>query len=246
MMLNGKVAIVTGGAGDIGREICIELAKEGASIAIHYNNSYEQAVKLKEYIKSNFSYAEIFKADVSDRRQVDDMIDNIYNKFGRIDYLINNAGIAQIKPFIEITEEDWDRMMNINLKGLFNCTQSVLRYMLPQKHGSIINISSIWGISGASCEVHYSASKGGIIAFTKSLAKELGPSKIRVNCIAPGVIDTKMNDILNAEDKNHLIEDIPLMSIGKPQDVANAVLFLLSDKANFITGQVITVDGGFI
>ncbi|KUJ89644.1 MAG: short-chain dehydrogenase/reductase SDR [Thermoanaerobacter thermocopriae] len=246
MMLNGKVAIVTGGAGDIGREICIELAKEGASIAIHYNNSYEQAVKLKEYIKSNFSYAEIFKADVSDRRQVDDMIDNIYNKFGRIDYLINNAGIAQIKPFIEITEEDWDRMMNVNLKGLFNCTQSVLRYMLPQKHGSIINISSIWGISGASCEVHYSASKGGIIAFTKSLAKELGPSKIRVNCIAPGVIDTKMNDILNAEDKNHLIEDIPLMSIGKPQDVANAVLFLLSDKANFITGQVITVDGGFI
>ncbi|AEM77578.1 MULTISPECIES: elongation factor P 5-aminopentanone reductase [Thermoanaerobacter] len=245
-MLNGKVAIVTGGAGDIGREICIELAKEGASIAIHYNNSYEQAVKLREYIKSNFSYAEIFKADISDRQQVDNMIDSIYNKFGRIDYLINNAGIAQIKPFIEITEEDWDRMMNVNLKGLFNCTQSVLRHMLPQKHGSIINISSIWGISGASCEVHYSASKGGIIAFTKALAKELGPSKIRVNCIAPGVIDTRMNNILNREEKKHLIEDIPLMSIGKPQDVANAVLFLLSDKANFITGQVITVDGGFI
>ncbi|SHF36338.1 3-oxoacyl-[acyl-carrier protein] reductase [Thermoanaerobacter uzonensis DSM 18761] len=245
-MLNGKVAIVTGGAGDIGREICIELAKEGASIAIHYNNSYEQAVKLREYIKSNFSYAEIFKADISDRQQVDNMIDSIYNKFGRIDYLINNAGIAQIKPFIEITEEDWDRMMNVNLKGLFNCTQSVLRHMLPQKHGSIINISSIWGISGASCEVHYSASKGGIIAFTKALAKELGPSKIRVNCIAPGVIDTRMNNILNREEKKHLIEDIPLMSIGKPQDVANAVLFLLSDKANFITGQVITIDGGFI
>ena len=245
-MLNGKVAIVTGGAGDIGREICIELAKEGASIAIHYNNSYEQAVKLREYIKSNFSYAEIFKADISNRQQVDNMIDSIYNKFGRIDYLINNAGIAQIKPFIEITEEDWDKMMNVNLKGIFNCTQSVLRYMLPQKYGSIINISSIWGISGASCEVHYSASKGGIIAFTKALAKELGPSKIRVNCIAPGVIDTRMNNILNREEKEHLIEDIPLMSIGKPQDVANAVLFLLSDKANFITGQVITVDGGFI
>ncbi|KHO61533.1 3-ketoacyl-ACP reductase [Thermoanaerobacter sp. YS13] len=245
-MLNGKVAIVTGGAGDIGREICIELAKEGASIAIHYNNSYEQAVKLREYIKSNFSYAEIFKADISDRQQVDNMIDSIYNEFGRIDYLVNNAGIAQIKPFIEITEEDWDRMMNVNLKGLFNCTQSVLRYMLPQKYGSIINISSIWGISGASCEVHYSASKGGIMAFTKALAKELGPSKIRVNCIAPGVIDTRMNNILNREEKEHLIEDIPLMSIGKPQDVANAVLFLLSDKANFITGQVITVDGGFI
>lgn len=245
-MLNGKVAIVTGGAGDIGREICIELAKEGASIAIHYNNSYEQAVKLREYIKSNFSYAEIFKADISDRQQVDNMIDSIYNKFGRIDYLVNNAGIAQIKPFIEIAEEDWDRMMNVNLKGLFNCTQSVLRYMLHQKYGSIINISSIWGISGASCEVHYSASKGGIIAFTKALAKELGPSKIRVNCIAPGVIDTRMNNILNREEKEHLMEDIPLMSIGKPQDVANAVLFLLSDKANFITGQVITVDGGFI
>lgn len=245
-MLNGKVAIITGGAGDIGREICMELAKEGASIAIHYNNSYEQAVALKEYIKSNFSYAEIFKADISDKQQVDKMIDNIYNKFGRIDYLINNAGIAQIKPFIEITEEDWDRMMNVNLKGLFNCTQSVLRYMLPQKQGSIINISSIWGISGASCEVHYSTSKGGIIAFTKALAKELGPSKIRVNCIAPGVIDTRMNNILNKEERDDLIEDIPLMSIGKPQDVANAVLFLLSDKANFITGQVITVDGGFI
>ncbi|HHW58352.1 MAG TPA: SDR family oxidoreductase [Clostridia bacterium] len=245
-MLQGKVAIVTGGAGDIGREICIELAKEGASIAIHYNSSYDQAVKLKEYIKNNLSYAEIFKADISDRQQVHNMIDGIYDKFGRIDYLINNAGIAQIKPFIEITEEDWDRMMSVNLKGLFNCTQSVLRYMLPQKHGSIINISSIWGISGASCEVHYSASKGGIIAFTKALAKELGPSKIRVNCIAPGVIDTRMNNILNREEKEHLIEDIPLMSIGKPQDVANAVLFLLSDKANFITGQVITVDGGFI
>ncbi|SDF93842.1 3-oxoacyl-[acyl-carrier protein] reductase [Thermoanaerobacter thermohydrosulfuricus] len=245
-MLNGKVAIVTGGAGDIGREICIELAKEGASIAIHYNNSYDKAAGLKEYIKNNFSYAEIFKADISDRQQVDNMIDSIYNKFGRIDYLINNAGIAQIKPFIEITEEDWDKMMNVNLKGIFNCTQSVLRYMLPQKYGSIINISSIWGISGASCEVHYSASKGGIIAFTKALAKELGPSKIRVNCIAPGVIDTRMNNILNREEKEHLIEDIPLMSIGKPQDVANAVLFLLSDKANFITGQVITVDGGFI
>ncbi|MFV9568859.1 elongation factor P 5-aminopentanone reductase [Thermoanaerobacter mathranii] len=245
-MLNGKVAIVTGGAGDIGREICIELAKEGASIAIHYNNSYDKAVGLKEYIKNNFSYAEIFKADISDRQQVDNMIDSIYNRFGRIDYLINNAGIAQIKPFIEITEEDWDKMMNVNLKGIFNCTQSVLRYMLPQKYGSIINISSIWGISGASCEVHYSASKGGIIAFTKALAKELGPSKIRVNCIAPGVIDTRMNNILNKEEKEHLIEDIPLMSIGKPQDVANAVLFLLSDKSNFITGQVITVDGGFI
>lgn len=245
-MLNGKVAIVTGGAGDIGREICIELAKEGASIAIHYNNSYDKAAGLKEYIKNNFSYAEIFKADISDRQQVDNMIDSIYNKFGRIDYLINNAGIAQIKPFIEITEEDWDKMMNVNLKGIFNCTQSVLRYMLPQKYGSIINISSIWGISGASCEVHYSASKGGIIAFTKALAKELGPSKIRVNCIAPGVIDTRMNNILNREEKEHLIEDIPLMSMGKPQDVANAVLFLLSDKANFITGQVITVDGGFI
>ncbi|MGB9680325.1 MAG: elongation factor P 5-aminopentanone reductase [Thermoanaerobacteraceae bacterium] len=245
-MLKGKVAIITGGAGDIGREISTELAKEGASIAIHYNNSYDKAVNLKEHIKSNFSYAEVFKADISNRSQVDDMVNKIYEKFGRIDYLINNAGIAQIKQFIDITEADWDNMININLKGIFNCTQSVLRFMLPNKNGSIINISSIWGITGASCEVHYSASKGGIIAFTKALAKELGPSKIRVNCIAPGVIDTRMNNILNAEEKEHLLDEIPLMSIGKPEDVANAVLFLLSDKANFITGQVITVDGGFI
>jgi len=245
-MLKGKVAVITGGAGDIGREISTELAKEGASIAIHYNNSYDKAVNLKEYIKSNFSYAEVFKADISNRSQVDDMVNKIYEKFGRIDYLINNAGIAQIKQFIDITEADWDNMININLKGIFNCTQSVLRFMLPNKNGSIINISSIWGITGASCEVHYSASKGGIISFTKALAKELGPSKIRVNCIAPGVIDTRMNNILNAEEKEHLLDEIPLMSIGKPEDVANAVLFLLSDKANFITGQVITVDGGFI
>lgn len=245
-MLNGKVAVVTGASGDIGKAICIGLAKDGASVAIHYNKSHENALKLKHYIKNNFSYAEIFKADVAIRKQVDNMIYDIYSKFGRIDYLINNAGIAQIKPFVDITEKEWDEMIDINLKGLFNCTQSVLKYMIPQKRGNIINISSIWGISGASCEVHYSASKGGIIAFTKALAKELGLSNIRVNCIAPGVIDSKMNNQISNDDKNQLINDTSLMRLGKPEDVANAVLFFLSEKANFITGQVLTVDGGLI
>lgn len=245
-MLSGKVAVVIGASGDIGKAICIELAKEGASVAIHYNKNYEDASKLKDYIKNNFSFAEIFQADVRIRSQVDNIVDSIYSKFGRIDYLINNAGIAQIKPFMDITEKEWNEMIDINLKGLFNFTQSVLKYMMPQKYGSIINISSIWGISGASCEVHYSTSKGGIIAFTKALAKELGPSNIRVNCIAPGVIDTKMNNELSDDEKKQLINDTPLMRMGKPEDVANAVLFLLSEKANFITGQVLTVDGGFI
>ncbi|QSZ27409.1 SDR family oxidoreductase [Aceticella autotrophica] len=245
-MLNGKVAIVTGGSGGIGQAICIELAKQGAAVAIIYNKNVETASRLKYYIKNDIGYAEIFKADVKIRNEINDIVEKIYKQYGRIDFLVNNAGIAHIKPFMDITESEWDNMIDVNLKSVFNFTQSVLKYMLSKKSGAIVNISSMWGIMGASCEVHYSASKGGVIAFTKALAKELGPSNIRVNCIAPGIIDTNMNKFLNNEDKKQLINDTPLMRLGKPEDIAKAVSFLLSNNALFITGHVLTVDGGFV
>lgn len=245
-MFKGKVAVIIGGSGDIGREICRELSKEGLCIAIHYNKGYELALNLKDEIRNNNRYAEIFYADIRNKKQVDDMMEDIYKKYGQIDYLVNNAGISQIKPFMDITESDWDAMIDTNLKGLFHCTQSALKYMIRQKYGSIVNISSIWGISGASCEVHYSTTKGGIISFTKALAKELGPSNIRINTVAPGVINTKMNNILSNEDKNELIYKTSLGRIGEPLDVAKTVLFLLSDNSSFVTGQTLTVDGGFL
>ncbi|SNX53830.1 3-oxoacyl-ACP reductase FabG [Thermoanaerobacterium sp. RBIITD] len=245
-MLNGKVIVVTGGSGGIGSAICKELAKLGGCIAIHYKSDYKSANDLKNYIKENYGYADIFKADIKDRKQVDQMMETIYNSFGRIDYLVNNAGIAQIKPFMDITVDDWDAMIDTNLKGLFNCTQSALKYMLSKKSGVIVNISSIWGIRGASCEVHYSAAKGGIISFTKALAKELGPSNIRINCIAPGVVDTDMNKYLSSDVKEDLVSKTSLGRLGTPIEIAKAVSFLLSDEASFITGQVLTIDGGFI
>ena len=167
-------------------------------------------------------------------------------QFGHIDVLVNNAGIAQQKMFTEITEQDWKKMFSVNIDGMFNCTQLALRDMIKRHKGKIINVSSIWGIAGASCEVHYSASKAAVIGFTKSLAKELGPSGIQVNCVAPGVIETDMNKNLDDLTIKEIINETPLERIGTPRDIANTILFLAQDASDFITGQVISPNGGFV
>lgn len=241
-----KTVIVTGASKGIGKSIAETFADNGYNVLINYNSSHDEALKLYKSLIDKGRSVRTFKADVSKRNEVDSMIDFCYKEFNGIDILINNAGIAETKLFIDISEQDWDKMMNINLKGVFNCTQSVLRYMISQKSGKIINISSIWGIVGASCESHYSASKAAIIGLTKSLAKELGPSNIQVNSIAPGVIKTDMLSEYSEDDLNVLKEDTPLLRLGTPKDISSCALFLASDAADFITGQVISPNGGFV
>jgi len=233
-----RTAIVTGGARGIGEAITRKLHSLGYNVLVNYNTSEERATKLKEELG-----VEIYKADVSDYNQVKDMVDYCVENFGKIDLLVNNAGISSIKPFLDINEDEWDRLIAVNLKSVYNCSKNVLEYMLNRKEGCIINISSMWGMVGASCEVHYSTSKAGIIGFTKALAKEFGPSNIRVNCISPGVIASDMN---NNVDLDELIEETPLGIIGQGNDVAEMVAFLDSDKARFITGQNFAVNGGLV
>ena len=190
--------------------------------------------------------ASIICADVSQKSDVELMFSQIQNEFGGVDILVNNAGIAQAKLFTDITEEEWDKMFSVNVKGIFNCTKAALPYMIHKKSGKIINISSIWGITGASCEVHYSASKAAVIGLTKALAKELGPSGITVNCVAPGVVETDMCALLSPEDISALKDETPLGCIGTPDDIAKTVLFLASGGGDFLTGQVISPNGGMV
>jgi 3-oxoacyl-[acyl-carrier protein] reductase len=246
MSLSGKVAIITGASRGIGQAIAIEMAKEGANVIINYRKDEEGAKKTEKIIKENGGRGRIYKSNVAYYNEAKDMIEYVIKEFGKIDILVNNAGVSKVGLFIDMTEEDWDSIININLKGAFNCCHNVVKYMIYEKKGCIINISSMWGQVGASCEVIYSASKGGINSFTKALAKELGPSNIRVNAIAPGAIDTDMNKWLSKEEKKDLIEDIPLMKFGQPKDIGELSAFLCSDKAKYITGQVINVDGGIL
>lgn len=236
-----KTVIITGGSRGIGAAAVKLFSASGYNVAFFYNKSEEAAKKLA---KETNSYA--VKADVSNSAEVERAVKLVNEKYGEVDVLVNNAGISQIKLFTDITDEDWNKMLAVNLTGTFNCTRSVAKQMINRKSGSIINISSMWGIAGASCEVHYSASKAAIIGMTKALAKELGPSGIRVNCIAPGVIDTDMNKELDAETLAELKNSTPLEKIGKPEDIAELMLFLASEKSGFITGQTISADGGFI
>ena len=242
--MNSKTAVITGASRGIGKAIAIAFAKNNYNVVINYNKSEEEAVKLKEELLSQGYSCEIFKADVSDYEQAKLLIDFAVSNYGKIDTLINNAGVSQIKLFTDITKEDWQSMIGTNLNSIFNCTQPAVKNMLHYKSGSIINISSMWGISGASCEVHYSAAKAGVIGFTKGLAKELAPSGIRVNCISPGVIMTDMMSEFSEEDLKLIKEDIPLGSFGTPSDIANLALFLADDKAKNITGQNISSNGG--
>lgn len=240
-----KTVIVTGGATGIGRAVSSLLCREGYNTVVAYNNSEEAAFSLVDELLSERLSAVAFKCDVSDSMQVNELIDHAIQEFGKIDGIVNNAGIAQQKLLSDIADEDWSKMISVNLSGCFNCCRAASLPMVRQHFGVIINISSMWGIVGASCESHYSASKAGMIGLTKSLAKELGPSNIRVNCVAPGVIKTDMLSAFSEADLNILACDTPLERIGTPEDVANAVSFLLSEKASFITGQTICVDGGF-
>ena len=238
-----KTVIVTGGSRGIGAAIVKELAKEQYNIVLNYNNSEEAAKQIKEELEDRNIKIEIFKADVSKREEVKELVKFTLNKFKNIDVLINNAGIDQIKPFMDITEEEWNNIMQVNLNSVFYCSQEVLENMIHNKKGCIINISSIWGRIGASCEVHYSSSKAAIDGLTKALAKEMGPSNIRVNSIAPGIIETEMNKDLNGEDLKEIINQIPLGRIAKPEDIAKSIKWLIEDE--YVTGQVISVDGGW-
>ena len=240
-----KTALVTGGAKGIGEAICVGLAKDGYNIAINYNSSEKEALSLKEKL-STYTDIEIFRADVSDSQQVNTMFNEIEKHFGGVDILVNNAGIAQQVLFTEITDEMWQKMIGVNLTGAFNCCRRALPYMINQKNGSIVNIASMWGEVGASMEVHYSASKAGLIGLTKALAKEVGLSGITVNAVSPGVVLTDMMSQFSDEDKKVLADETPVGVLGKAEDIASAVSFLVSEEARFITGQVLSVNGGFV
>ena len=237
-----KVILVTGASRGIGNNIAKNLAHENIVIA-NYNKSKNEAEKLKEELAKENIHIDIIKADVSKREEVTKMLEQIILKYGKIDVLINNAGISQYKLFTDITDEEWEKIMNINLKSNFIVSQEVVKNMISNKNGLIINISSIWGVTGAAMEVAYSTSKAGIIGLTKSLAKELGPSNIRVNAIAPGIIDTSMNSKFSTEEINEIKEEIPLERIGKPEEITKCIEWLLQD--NYTTGQVISINGGW-
>ena len=238
-----KTVIVTGGSRGIGAAIVKELAKAKYNVVLNYNNSEEAAKHIQKELREQDINIEIFKADVSKRAEVKELVKFTLEKFKNIDVLINNAGIDQIKPFMDITDEDWETMMQVNLNSVFYCTQEVLENMIHNKKGCIINISSIWGIKGASCEVHYSVSKAGIDGMTKALAKELGLSNIRVNSIAPGIIDTDMNRDLTKDDMEEITKQIPLGRIAKPEEITKSIKWLIED--NYVTGQIISIDGGW-
>lgn len=245
MRLKDKVAIVTGSGQGIGRGIALALAREGAKIAV--SDVTDMIYDVAKEVTSLGSEALTLKADVSSSTQTEEMVKRTVEKFGRLDILVNNAGIYPFKPLLEMTEADWDKVLNINLKGVFNCTKAAASQMVNQKSGKIVNIASIAGVVvGFTSLTHYSASKGGIMGFTRSSALELAPYGINVNAIAPGSIETpgtKMD--MNAESTKQFLQMIPLKRIGQPEDIANAVLFLVSEESSYITGQCIVIDGGY-
>lgn len=235
-----KNALITGASRGIGAACAEKFASEGYRVFVNYNNSEDEAIALCEK-----TGAIPLKFDVSNPVEVKAAADFIHENYGLLSVLVNNAGIAEQKLFTDVSESDWDRMFSVNVKGAYLATREFVSDMIHNKYGKIINVSSMWGIAGASCEVHYSASKAALIGFTKALAKELGPSNINVNCIAPGVIDTDMNARLDEDARRALIDETPLCRFGTAPEIADVVMFLASDKSSFITGAVLTADGGF-
>ena len=241
-----KTVVITGASKGIGANMAIRFAEKGYNVVMNYNNSVQSALILQRSLKESGYNVIAYKANVKNRLEVDLMIKEAIYRFGSIDVLINNAGISNQSLITDLSEQDWNDIIGVNLTGVFNCTQAVLPHMINQNSGKIINISSMWGEVGASCEVAYSASKAGVIGFTKALAKEVGPSGITVNCITPGLIETSMNQELTVDDISAIVESTPIGRIGSTEDVATAALFLASDESQFITGQVLGVNGGLV
>lgn len=243
-MLKNKIALITGAGRGIGRAIAIALAKEGAEVVINYNGSEERAKEVKQTIEENGGKASIYKCNVSDFAACEEMIKDIVKEYGHLDILVNNAGITKDGLIMKMKEEDFDSVLNVNLKGTFNTIRHSARQMLKQRCGKIINISSVSGILGNVGQANYAASKAGVIGLTKTMARELGSRGITVNAIAPGFVETEMTGVLSEEIRENACKQIILGRFGKPEDIANTAVFLASDKADYITGQVISVDGG--
>lgn len=242
-----KTALITGASRGIGASVAVAFAQQGYAVVINYSKSNDKAENLAKVIRESYMMPALaVKCDVSKYEEVTAMFDIIKDNLGGADVLVNNAGISFQKLFTDITPEEWKNTMATDLDGVFYCCKAALPYMIEKKSGAIINISSMWGQTGASCEVHYSAAKAGVIGLTKALAKEVAPSGIRVNCIAPGVIMTDMMSAYDENTLNELKEETPLQKLGTPKNIADAAVFLASSKADFITGQIIGVNGGFV
>jgi 3-oxoacyl-[acyl-carrier protein] reductase len=246
MLLTGKTAIVTGGSRGIGRAICLAFAREGANVAVVYAGNTTAAEETLKLIEAENGSGMAIKCDVSDASAVDDMVKEVKAKFGAVDILVNNAGITRDSLLMRMKEDDWQAVLNTNLNGVYHCTKAVTKLMMKQRHGSIVNITSVVGVTGNAGQANYAAAKAGIIGFTKSVAKELASRNIRSNAIAPGCIATDMTAVLGDAVKDEMLKTIPLGRVAEADEVAKAVLFLASDCASYITGQVLNVDGGMV
>ncbi len=241
-----KTALVTGASRGIGRAIALQLARDGYAVAVHCVRGVEAARAVCDAIIADGGYAKMYVCDIADGLAVEEMVQSITKELGPVEVLVNNAGIAQQKLFTEITSDEWRRMMSVHVDGAYYTCRACLPHMIRQHRGAIVNVASMWGQIGASCEVHYSTAKAALIGMTKALAKEVGPAGVRVNCVAPGVIMTDMMAGFDDSTLAELADETPLCRLGKPEDVAVAVSFLVSDNASFITGQVLAPNGGYV
>lgn len=248
MRLKDEIAVVTGGTRGIGKGIAIRFLEAGASLAIFGTNSERGNETLRELqaLAKQGQKVAFYQVDVADFKQVETAIEQVFKDFGKIDILVNNAGITRDNLLMRLSEEDWEQVININLKSVYNTCRAVIRPMMKARKGKIINITSVVGLMGNAGQTNYAASKSGMIGFSKSLAKEMGARQINVNCIAPGFIQTDMTDRLNEKQQEVILSQIPMQKLGQPEDIANAALFLASPMADYITGQVLTVDGGMV
>ena len=244
-LLEGKVALITGGTRGIGRAIALRFAEAGADVAFTYRKGSEEAAEVVAAIEQIGRRVKGYMSDAADFEAAEQVVRDVVAEFGRIDVLVNNAGIAQIAMMQDVSDSDWRRMIDTNLSAAFYVSREVVPCMIRRGHGAVVHIGSMWGKTGASCEVAYSAAKAGIRGLTQSMAKELGPSGIRVNCVEPGVIDTEMNATLDEGTRSLLMDETPLCRLGLPAEIASAVVFLAGEDASFITGQILGVDGGF-